>query len=80
MFKKLRKAVLMLGALLAILSAGCATRSVRAYYSTGRPAPRAFSNGYYDRWGNWHPYRGYDHGYYGGYYDTWGHWHPYRWR
>ncbi len=27
-------------------------------------------NGYYDRWGNWHPYVN-------GFYDQWGNWHPY---
>ena len=29
-----------------------------------------YANGYYDRWGNWHPYAY-------GYYDAWGRWHPY---
>ena len=42
-----------------------------AYYRYG-PAyyygPRASANGYYDRWGRWHPY---------GFYDRWGRWHPY---
>ncbi len=31
--------------------------------------PYGYSNGYYDRWGYWHPA--------GGYYDRWGYWHPY---
>jgi hypothetical protein len=30
----------------------------------------AYANGYYDRWGRWHPF-----GY--GFYDRWGRWHPY---
>jgi len=30
--------------------------------------PRHYANGYYDRWGYWHPY---------GFYDRWGHWHRY---
>ena len=42
-----------------------------AYYRYG-PAyyygPRAYANGYYDRWGRWHPY---------GFYDRWRRWHPY---
>lgn len=34
-------------------------------------APRHYVDGYYDRWGYWHPYVA-------GYYDRWGYWHPYR--
>ena len=29
-----------------------------------------YNGGYYDAWGNWHPYRS-------GFYDRWGIWHPY---
>jgi hypothetical protein len=36
----------------------------RGYYSYG---PR-YANGYYDRWGRWHPY---------GFYDRWGRWRTY---
>ena len=39
----------------------------RAYFSYGP----TYANGYYDRWGYWHPYGG-------GYYDRWGYFHPYR--
>jgi hypothetical protein len=35
--------------------------------------PTYYGNGYYDRWGYWHPY-----GHHYGYYDRWGYWHPYR--
>ena len=39
-------------------------------------APRHYANGYYDRWGYWHPYGA--RYYYGrGFYDRWGYWHPY---
>jgi hypothetical protein len=31
-------------------------------------APRHYAEGYYDRWGYWHPNRP-------GYYDRWGRWH-----
>ena len=37
---------------------------IRAYYGYGL----GYANGYYDRWGRWHPY---------GFYDRWGRWHPY---
>ena len=33
--------------------------------------PRHYADGYYDRWGYWHPYHR-------GYYDRRGYWHPYR--
>jgi len=33
-----------------------------------RSAPAPAANGYYDQYGNWHPY---------GYYDQWGNYHPY---
>jgi len=36
----------------------------RVYYGYGP----SYGNGYYDRWGRWHPY---------GFYDRWGRWHPY---
>ena len=32
--------------------------------------PRHYSDGYYDRWGYWHPAVP-------GYYDRWGYWHRY---
>lgn len=32
--------------------------------------PGYYADGYYDRWGRWHPYAR-------GYYDRWGYWHPY---
>ena len=40
------------------------------YYGTG------ITNGYYDRWGYFHPYApSYNYSY--GFYDRWGRWHPY---
>ena len=32
------------------------------------PSAPPYGDGYYDQWGNWHPY---------GYYDQWGVWHAY---
>ena len=40
---------------------------VRLYFGYG---PTYHYNGYYDRWGYWHPYGP-------GFYDRWGRWHPY---
>jgi hypothetical protein len=37
---------------------------VRGYYGYGP----GYANGYYDRWGRWHPY---------GFYDRWGRWRTY---
>ncbi|SRR5260370_3164410 len=42
----------------------------RVYVGPSYSYGPSFSNGYYDRWGYWHPYPS-------GYYDRWGYWHPY---
>jgi hypothetical protein len=81
MLKKFRLPILALGTALTLLSpAGAFARDhdrdrewrehhrhVRVYVG---PAYRyGYANGYYDRWGYWHPY--------GGFYDRWGRYHPY---
>ena len=38
------------------------------YYGPSYTYGPRYSNGYYDQWGNWHPY---------GWYDRWGRFHPY---
>jgi hypothetical protein len=86
MWKKLGLPTLVLGTALSVLSPGAALardhdeRYQRREWREHRYRPRirahfyygpAYSNGYYDRWGYWHPYRG-------GYYDRWGYFHSYR--
>ena len=76
MFKK--HAPMIAVAAIAVLSIGCGGtrvyqrdvvyRDVPTVVHTPAPAPAPAPAGYYDRWGNWHPY---------GYYDAWGNWHEY---
>ncbi len=82
MFKKFRLPLLLvLASVLTVLSPNTASardhgREHRRHHSRFSfsvgvgpryvPAP-GYMNGYFDRWGYWHPY---------GYYDAWGYWHP----
>jgi len=76
MFKKLKLPALLLGAALALMTPTAARaehhhRHWGVYFGVGPAYPTYYANGYYDRWGYWHPY-----GYYSyGYYDRWGRWH-----
>jgi hypothetical protein len=76
MFKKLKIPALILGTALALLgpSAAQAREYEREHHHHRFSVffgytPRHYADGYYDRWGYWHPYRA-------GYYDRWGYWHP----
>lgn len=91
MFKKLRLPLLLvLGAALTMLSPSAAQAKrheherhhsrFSVYFGVSpryyAPAPGYYGNGYYDRWGYWHPHH-FRHGPYPyGYYDAWGYWHP----
>ena len=58
MFRKLRLPILILGTTLTLLGSGCAVRDQRTSFGVSvQSGPRHYPNGYYDRWGYWHPYR-----------------------
>ena len=78
MFKKLGLATFLIGAGLALVSPNAAqARDRENEHHRHRfgvvigVGPRHYADGYYDRWGYWHPY-------YRGYYDRRGYWHR-RW-
>ncbi len=83
MFKRFRLPALVLGTALALLSPSMALardyerehhrHRFSIYFGYG---PRHYANGYYDRWGYWHPY-GYRYYHPYGYYDRWGYWRAY---
>ena len=59
MFKRLGLPVVILGAALTLLgTGGCASYGTRSSFGVSvRSGPTHYHNGYYDRWGYWHPYR-----------------------
>jgi hypothetical protein len=60
MFRKFKLPLLALGAALMLLAPGCAVRGERSSFGVSvYSGPRHYPNGYYDRWGYWHPYRYY---------------------
>src|SRR5258706_2148627 len=75
MFKKLGLATFLIGAGLALVSPSAAqardreNEHHRHRFSVAiGVGPRHYADGYYDRWGYWHPYNR-------GYYDRRGYWH-----
>jgi hypothetical protein len=81
MFKRIGVTTLALAAALLFVPGAAQARDYEREHHRHRfsvffgVAPRTYSDGYYDRWGYWHPYYG---GYYDrGYYDRWGRWHRY---
>ena len=75
MFKKLGLATFLIGAGLALVSPNAAqARDRESEHHRHRisvvigVAPRHYADGYYNRWGYWHPYNR-------GYYDRRGYWH-----
>jgi len=77
MFRKLKLPLLALGTALAITAPGSADiRRHEAEHHRHRfsvffgVTPRHYQDGYYDRWGYWHPYGP-------GYYDARGRWRSY---
>src|SRR5258706_2657494 len=75
MFKKLGLATFLIGAGLALVSPSAAQAKNReSEHHRHRisvvigVAPRHYADGYYNRWGYWHPYNR-------GYYDRRGYWH-----
>ena len=78
MFKKLGLATFLIGAGLALISPNAAQARDREnehhrhrFSVVIGVGPRHYADGYYDRWGYWHPYNR-------GYYDRRGYWHA-RW-
>ena len=78
MFNKFKLPAMVLGTALTVLSPTMAqARDYEREHHRHRfsvmfgVGSRHYADGYYDRWGYWHPNRP-------GYYDRWGRWHPYR--
>ncbi len=76
MFNRLRVLALALGALTMLAPSTALAREHERVHHRHRVSvffgvtPRHYSDGYYSRWGYWHPYGP-------GFYDRWGRWHPY---
>ena len=76
MFKKLGLSALLLGTALTLVPNTAQARDYEREHHRHRFSvmfgygPRDYVDGYYDRWGYWHPYRA-------GFYDRYGYWHPY---